>query len=65
MGTHSVPMIATTSRTATAAHVAGLLPEGAGWAIAASLNSDARSQNLMHAVASPGQATAHEDCALG
>ena len=38
MGTHSVPMIATISRTVTAPHVAGLLREGAGWTIAASQN---------------------------
>jgi hypothetical protein len=36
METHSVLMIATMSRTATVPYLAGLLREGAGWAIAAS-----------------------------
>src|SRR5580658_7219187 len=36
MGTHSVPMIATTSRTVTRLHLAGLLPPGACLAMAAS-----------------------------
>ena len=51
MGTHSVPMIATVSRTATAPHVAGLLPDEAVLGHRSLSECDARSQKVMRAVA--------------
>jgi hypothetical protein len=53
MGTHSVPMIAMLSSTAAAPRVAGVLREGAGWAIAVSQDLDGRCRSVTHAVTRP------------